>query len=171
MLRTRSSCSCGKKNVTTAKSLANRHHSSLAARRLQSVAEKRRIVAETVKPGTSVSVTARTQDVNVNLVFGWRKLCHATAWGNIATGAAWQSTVTRSGQDNKPGPHSLEMFSPWAKPEKSTSCVGQRVGALGCLRQKQMGTAQVLSRSDRRNILPTLVLGNSVRNSINFGTL
>ena len=36
-------------------------------------AEKRRIVAETFEPGASVSVVARRNDVNANMVFCWRR--------------------------------------------------------------------------------------------------
>jgi len=35
--------------------------------------EKRRIVAETLEPGASVSVVARRHDVNANQVFTWRR--------------------------------------------------------------------------------------------------
>ena len=35
--------------------------------------EKRRIVAETLVPGASVSVVARRHDVNANQVFKWRR--------------------------------------------------------------------------------------------------
>jgi transposase len=37
------------------------------------LAEKRRIVAETLVPGASVSVVARRHDVNANQVFKWRR--------------------------------------------------------------------------------------------------
>jgi transposase len=37
------------------------------------MAEKRRIVAETLLPGASVSVVARRHDVNANQVFKWRR--------------------------------------------------------------------------------------------------
>ena len=43
-------------------------------RRMRSVAEKRRIVEETLKPGASVALIARRHEVNANLVFGWRRL-------------------------------------------------------------------------------------------------
>lgn len=46
-------------------------------RRLWSAEEKRRIVAETLEPGASVSVVARRHDVNANMVFTWRR--HAQA--------------------------------------------------------------------------------------------
>jgi transposase len=42
-------------------------------RRLWSEAEKRRIVAETLERGASVSVVARRHDVNANLLFTWRR--------------------------------------------------------------------------------------------------
>ena len=43
------------------------------ARRSWSLAEKRRIVAETLVLGASVSVVARRHDVNANQVFKWRR--------------------------------------------------------------------------------------------------
>lgn len=42
-------------------------------RRSWSLAKKRRIVAETLVPGASVSVVARRHDVNANQVFKWRR--------------------------------------------------------------------------------------------------
>jgi transposase len=43
------------------------------ARRSWPLAKKRRIVAETLLPGASVSVVARRYDVNANQVFKWRR--------------------------------------------------------------------------------------------------
>jgi transposase len=43
------------------------------ARRSWPLADKRRIVAETLVPGASVSVVARRHDVNANQVFKWRR--------------------------------------------------------------------------------------------------
>lgn len=37
------------------------------------MAEKRRIVEETLEPGASVARVARTHGVNANQVFGWRR--------------------------------------------------------------------------------------------------
>jgi transposase len=37
------------------------------------MAEKQRIVAETLVPGASVSIVARRHDVNANQVFKWRR--------------------------------------------------------------------------------------------------
>jgi transposase len=42
-------------------------------RRLWSAEEKRRIVAETLEPGASVSIVARRHDLNANMLFTWRR--------------------------------------------------------------------------------------------------
>lgn len=42
-------------------------------RRAWSVEEKRRIVAETLEPGASVSIVARRHDLNANMLFTWRR--------------------------------------------------------------------------------------------------
>lgn len=42
-------------------------------RRLWSAAAKRQIVAETLEPGSSVSIVARRHDVNANQVSKWRR--------------------------------------------------------------------------------------------------
>src|SRR5437762_8192325 len=42
-------------------------------RRAWSAAEKRRIVAETLEPGASVSIVARRHDLNANMLFTWRR--------------------------------------------------------------------------------------------------
>jgi transposase len=43
-------------------------------RRQRTIAEKRKIVEETLVPGTSVARVARAHEVNANQVFGWRRL-------------------------------------------------------------------------------------------------
>lgn len=43
-------------------------------RRRHSVEEKRRVVEETLEPGTSVARVARAHGVNANQVFAWRRL-------------------------------------------------------------------------------------------------
>ena len=42
-------------------------------RRTWSLEEKRRIVAESLEPGASVSLIARRHDVNTNMLFTWRR--------------------------------------------------------------------------------------------------
>ena len=54
---------------------------AVAPRRRWSDAEKRRIVAESYQPGVSVSVVARRNDVNANLVFTWRRQFREQAGG------------------------------------------------------------------------------------------
>ena len=46
-------------------------------RRVWSVDDKRRIVAETLAPGASVSVVARRHDLNANMLFTWRRAVEA----------------------------------------------------------------------------------------------
>ena len=54
--------------------LADTKRSSNDAKRRQwTRALKRRIVAETLEPGASVSIVARRHDVNANQVFKWRR--------------------------------------------------------------------------------------------------
>ena len=43
-------------------------------RRMRTIAEKRRIVEETLVRGASVPVIARKYELNANLLFGWRRL-------------------------------------------------------------------------------------------------
>ena len=51
-------------------------------RRYRSADERRRIVQETLVPGTSVAIVARAHGVNANQVFGWRKLYQAGLLGS-----------------------------------------------------------------------------------------
>jgi len=48
-------------------------------RRVWSIDDKRRIVAETLAPGASVSVVARRHDLNANMLFTWRRAVEAVA--------------------------------------------------------------------------------------------
>ena len=45
----------------------------VSRRRRWSEADRLRIVAESYRPGVSVSVVARRNDVNANLLFSWRR--------------------------------------------------------------------------------------------------
>lgn len=51
-----------------------------------SIAEKRRMVEETLVPGASVARVARTEGVNTNQVFGWRRLYLAGRLGQPKPG-------------------------------------------------------------------------------------
>jgi transposase len=45
-----------------------------ATRRIRTLDEKLKILAEAAKPGASVALVARKHEVNANLVFAWRRL-------------------------------------------------------------------------------------------------
>jgi transposase len=57
-----------------AENTAKSESASTARRQRRSVAEKRRIVEETLAEGASVARIARAHGVNANQVFGWRRL-------------------------------------------------------------------------------------------------
>ena len=64
----------------------DREGSVAAQRQRRSIAEKRRIVEETLVPGASVAKVARGHGVNANQVFGWRRLCLAGRLGEQKPG-------------------------------------------------------------------------------------
>jgi transposase len=55
-------------------------------RRVWSEEEKRRIVAETLEPGASVSIVARRHDLNANLLFTWRRRLAAASSASAGDG-------------------------------------------------------------------------------------
>jgi len=55
-------------------------------RQRRSIAEKRRIVEETLTPGASVARVARAHGINANQVFGWRRLYLAGRLGEQKPG-------------------------------------------------------------------------------------
>jgi len=59
--------------VSTTALVDTKRRSDNPKRRQWSEAAKRRIVAETLEPGSSVSIVARRHDVNANQVFKWRR--------------------------------------------------------------------------------------------------
>ena len=64
----------------------DREGSVAAQRQRRSIAEKRRIVEETLAPGASVAKVARAHGVNANQVFGWRRLYLAGRLGEQKPG-------------------------------------------------------------------------------------
>ena len=64
----------------------DRAGSVAAQRQRRSIAEKRRIVEETLEPGASVARVARVHGVNANQVFGWRRLYLAGRLGEQKPG-------------------------------------------------------------------------------------
>src|SRR5271169_4969803 len=63
-----------------------RELSVAAQRQRRSIAEKRRIVEETLVEGASVARVARAHGVNANQVFGWRRLYLAGRLGEQEPG-------------------------------------------------------------------------------------
>lgn len=63
----------------------DRESAVAAQRQRRSIAEKRRVVEETLVPGTSVARVARAHGVNANQVFYWRKLYQAGRLGGSST--------------------------------------------------------------------------------------
>jgi transposase len=64
----------------------DRERSVAGQRQRRSIAEKRRIVEETLLPGASVARVARAHGVNANQVFGWRRLYLAGRLGEQKAG-------------------------------------------------------------------------------------
>lgn len=64
----------------------NKEGSVVPQRQRRSIAEKRRIVEETLLPGASVARVARAHEINANQVFGWRRLYLAGRLGGQKAG-------------------------------------------------------------------------------------
>lgn len=64
----------------------NKEGSVVPQRQRRSIAEKRRIVEETLLPGASVARVARAHGINANQVFGWRRLYLAGRLGGQKAG-------------------------------------------------------------------------------------
>lgn len=64
----------------------NKEVSVAPLRQRRSIAEKRRIVEETLVPGASVARVARAHGINANQVFGWRRLYLAGRLGEPKPG-------------------------------------------------------------------------------------
>jgi len=74
-------------------------------RRRYSIAAKRRMVEETLLPGTSVARVAREHGVNSNLVFGWRRQYErGLLGGNAQPAALVPVTVSEARPVTEPAP-------------------------------------------------------------------
>ena len=91
-------------DVITAKS------ESLAApqRQRRSIAEKRRIVEETLATGASVARVARGHGINANQVFGWRRLYLA---GSLGERKAAMKLLPVRVSESLPAPRPVERRS------------------------------------------------------------
>ena len=101
-------------DVTTSKS------ESLGAARRQrrSIAEKRRIVEETLVEGASVGRVARAHGINANQVFGWRRLYWA---GRLAERKPAMKLLPVRVSESVPAPLAVERRSAdFPKPQPGT---------------------------------------------------
>jgi len=96
----------------------DREGSSAAHRQRRSIAEKRRIVEETLAPGASVARIARTHGVNANQVFGWRRLYLAGRLGEPKPGIKLLPVRV---SERKPAPVVVEpAAADFPQPQSST---------------------------------------------------
>ena len=87
----------------------------VSRRRRWSEAERLRIVAESYQPGVSVSLVARRNDVNANLLFTWRR-----RYGKRAVGAGNGGLV----------PVVVDPAGPPAAPTESATSSGPSAGRM-----------------------------------------
>ena len=114
-------------------------------RQQRSIAEKRRIVEETLVEGASVARVARTHGINANQVFGWRRLYLAGRLGErkpamkllpvrVSESLPATPPVERSSADfPKPGTIHIELRQAQVRIEGSADPALVRV-LLECLR-------------------------------------
>jgi transposase len=89
-----------------------------AQRQRRSIAEKRRIVEETLVEGASVARVARAQGINANQVFGWRRLYRAGRLGGTSPAVKLLPVRVR---ESLPAPLARERESAdFPKPEPGT---------------------------------------------------
>jgi transposase len=86
-----------------------------AQRQRRSIAEKRRIVEETLVPGASVARVARAHGVNANQVFYWRKLYQA---GRLGASSAAQLLPVRVTRESSP--RTISLGEPSSSPTSSS---------------------------------------------------
>jgi transposase len=79
--------------------------SDAGQRQRRSIAEKRRIVEETLVPGASVARVARAHGINANQVFGWRRLYLA---GRLGDQKAAMKLLPVRLSENLPAPVQVE---------------------------------------------------------------
>jgi transposase len=89
-----------------------------APRQRRSIAEKRRIVEETLVEGASVARVARAHGINANQVFGWRRLYAA---GRLGERKPAMKLLPVRVSESLPAPLPVELRSAdFAKPQLGT---------------------------------------------------
>jgi transposase len=91
---------------------------SAPQRQRRSIAEKRRIVEETLAEGASVARVARAHGINANQVFGWRRLYLA---GRLGDRKPAMKLLPVRVSESLPAPLSVERSSgDFTKPQPGT---------------------------------------------------
>ena len=115
-----------------------------AKRQYRGLAEKRRIVEETLVEGASVALVARAHGVNANLVFNWRRLYQAGRLGrcdevkllpvNVTPERSLTSTSTGSSLPSWPATIHIQLQHAQVRIEGSADAMLLRV-LLECLQR------------------------------------
>jgi transposase-like protein len=99
----------------------NKEVSVGSLRQRRSIAEKRRIVEETLAPGASVARVARAHGVNANQVFGWRRLYLAGRLGEPKLGMKLLAVRVSESKSAPVGVEPVEShLAHVAQPQRST---------------------------------------------------
>jgi transposase len=88
-----------------------------AQRQRRSIAEKRRIVEETLVEGASVARVARAHGINANQVFGWRRLYLA---GRLGERKAAMKLLPVHVSESLPAPLPVRGSADFSKPQSGT---------------------------------------------------
>ncbi len=88
-----------------------------AQRQRRSIAEKRRIVEETLVEGASVARVARAHGINANQVFGWRRLYLA---GRLGERKAAIKLLPVHVSESLPAPLPVPGSADFSKPQAGT---------------------------------------------------
>ena len=86
-------------------------------RQRRSIAEKRRVVEETLAPGASVARVARAHGINANQVFGWRRLYLAGRLGQPKPGIKLLPVQV---SESKTAAVAIESASDTEQPQRGT---------------------------------------------------
>ena len=88
-----------------------------APRQRRSIAEKRRIVEETLVEGASVARVARAHGINANQVFGWRRLYQA---GRLGERKPAMKLLPVRVSESLPAPLPVRGSADFSKPQPGT---------------------------------------------------
>lgn len=88
-----------------------------APRQRRSIAEKRRIVEETLGEGASVARVARAHGINANQVFGWRRLYQA---GRLGERKPAMKLLPVRVSESLPGPLPVRGSADFSEPQPGT---------------------------------------------------